>query len=119
MTDFTDIVKKALYLGVGLASYAGEQANQQLREIQARAQTLADEMVRRGEMSTEEARQWLESLIHPGMPPNPPSTASSNPAASKILAPGPEKEPTPTHEVEDLRRQVQELEAEVQRLRRL
>lgn len=62
MNDLPDFVKKAFYLGVGVASYAGEQAGNKVAEIQERAQKLADEMIRRGEMSTDEANRWLNQL---------------------------------------------------------
>jgi hypothetical protein len=39
MENMTDTLKKAFYLGVGLASYAGEQVG----DIQGKAQSLADE----------------------------------------------------------------------------
>jgi polyhydroxyalkanoate synthesis regulator phasin len=56
MAGFGDIVQKAFYLGVGLASYAGEKAGGKLAELRSQAQKLADEMVSRGEMTTEEAK---------------------------------------------------------------
>lgn len=63
MADFADLVQKAFYLGIGLASYAGEKASSKLAELQPQLQQLADEMARRGEMTTEEARQWVESRM--------------------------------------------------------
>ncbi|MBI1241833.1 phasin family protein [Umezakia ovalisporum] len=63
MPGFGDIVQKAFYLGVGLASYAGEKAGEKLSELRLQAQKLADEMVARGEISTEEARRLVEEMM--------------------------------------------------------
>lgn len=63
MPGFGDIVQKAFYLGIGLASYAGEKAGGKLTELRSQAQKLADEMVARGEMSTEEARRFVEDMM--------------------------------------------------------
>lgn len=114
MNDLPDFVKKAFYLGVGVASYAGEQAGNKVAEIQERAQQLADEMIRRGEMSTEEANQWLTQLN--GAPtqvsveevpyPDQPQTIE--------LDTGDEEEKTSLSE--DLQSQVTELEEELRRL---
>jgi polyhydroxyalkanoate synthesis regulator phasin len=58
-----DLVQKALYLGVGIASYAAEKAGANLQELRTQAQKLADELVARGEMTTEEAKRYVEELI--------------------------------------------------------
>jgi polyhydroxyalkanoate synthesis regulator phasin len=55
MENLTDTFKKAFYLGVGLASYAGEQVG----DIQGKAQELADDLIRRGEDTTNEASKFL------------------------------------------------------------
>ena len=63
MSGFSDLFQKAVYLGVGLASYAGEKAGTKLTELRAQAQKLADELVARGEMTTEEARRMVDDLV--------------------------------------------------------
>ena len=63
MPGFGDILQKAVYLGVGLASYAGEKAGSKLTELRTEAQKLADELVKRGEMSTEEARRFVDDMV--------------------------------------------------------
>lgn len=77
MPGFGDLVQKAVYLGVGLASYAGEKASKTLAELRTDAQKLADELVKRGEMTTEEARRFVEDTIQqvqkPGNEPTPPA----------------------------------------------
>jgi polyhydroxyalkanoate synthesis regulator phasin len=56
--------QKAVYLGVGLASYAGDKASQSLGELKDQAQGLADELVQRGEMTTEEARRLVDEMVN-------------------------------------------------------
>lgn len=113
MNDLSDFVKKAFYLGVGVASYAGEQAGQKVAELQERAQQLADEMIKRGEMSTEEANQWLNQFnANPQVsvedPPYP-----AQPQTIELVT---EDEDTPTPSSPDLSTQVSELEQELRRL---
>ncbi|MEM8642604.1 MAG: hypothetical protein AAGG51_27870 [Cyanobacteria bacterium P01_G01_bin.54] len=63
MASLNQFVKKAFYLGVGLASYAGEKANSQLQELRTNAQALADELVKRGELKAEETSQFVDELM--------------------------------------------------------
>ncbi len=58
-----DIIQKAFYFGVGLADYAQEQASEKFKELRTEGQKLADELVKRGEMNSEEARQFVQELI--------------------------------------------------------
>jgi len=76
MTSFTDIVQKAFYLGVGIASYAGEKATSTFGELREQAQELVDELVSRGEMTTEEARRWVEDVTNQAT--NQPSVGSQS-----------------------------------------
>ncbi|WP_299403664.1 hypothetical protein [Acaryochloris sp. IP29b_bin.148] len=114
MNDLPDFVKKAFYLGVGVASYAGEQAGNKVAEIQERAQQLADEMIRRGEMSTEEANQWLNQL---NTNPTPVSVEEvpypEQPQTIELVTGEEQEEPSPSA---DLQAQVTELEEELRRL---
>lgn len=66
MPGFGDMMQKAFYLGVGLASYASEQASGRFGELQERAQKLADELVARGEMTAEEARRFVDEVMQQG-----------------------------------------------------
>lgn len=63
MAGVGDLVQKAFYLGVGLVSYAGEKAGSTVAELRVQVQKLADELVARGEMTTEEARKMVEDLM--------------------------------------------------------
>jgi len=77
MTSFTDIVQKAFYLGVGIAAYAGEKASGTLAELREQAQEIVDELVNRGEMTTEEARRWVEDITN--QPSNRPAAGPAIP----------------------------------------
>jgi polyhydroxyalkanoate synthesis regulator phasin len=128
MAGFGDIVQKAFYLGVGLASYAGEKAGGKLAELRSQVQKLADEMVAKGEMNTEEARRFVEDMMKQaqqqptsGQPPE--KTAPSEPRRINII--DDEEEPTVKEakkenidNVDQLRDQVLELQEELKRLQR-
>ncbi|NCJ05035.1 hypothetical protein GS597_00570 [Synechococcales cyanobacterium C] len=85
MSSLPDLFQKAFYLGVGLASYTGEQVNRQMSELRSQAQTLADDMIRRGEMTTEQANQWLETVLQQTQTsPSPPSKTPDRPQVIEI-----------------------------------
>jgi polyhydroxyalkanoate synthesis regulator phasin len=117
-----DLVQKAVYLGIGVASYAGEKAGEKLGELRVQVQKLADEMVERGEMSAEDARKFVDEMVNRAQ--QPPSVQSNNPKPSeprKIEILDDEEEPTvatPQNSVEDMRRQVMDLQEELRRLKR-
>jgi polyhydroxyalkanoate synthesis regulator phasin len=125
MPGFGDVVKKAFYLGVGLASYAGEKAGGRLTELRSQVEKLADEMVARGEMTTEEGRRFVEDMMKQAkQSPSPSATAeqrsTSEPRLIEILE---EESPTaketaPTENVDRLRSQVQQMQEELRRLQR-
>lgn len=130
---FGELVQKAFYLGLGLADYAQEQAGARLTELRQRAQKLADEMVRRGEMNAEEARRFVDNLVHEaqeGAVSTSPTEERRDGEPRKIeiiedeeeLAPPAAKETketaqAPTEDIEALRQQVEALRAELRRLR--
>ena len=124
MPGFGDIFQKAVYLGVGLASYAGEKAGSVLNELRTETQKLADEMVKRGEMTTEEARRFVEDTIRQAQ-----EVAGEAPAGTEKAPPEPrrieildveEEEPPQTSDdsVSQLRQQVRNLQDELRRLQR-
>ncbi len=112
ITPISSIARKAFYLGMGLASLAGEKAGATLNELRQQASKLADELVERGEMTTEEARKFVEDLLA---------------QAQGKSAKEPPKEPKPRNieildgdsedEVDALRRQLEALQAELERLK--
>ena len=125
MPGFGDIVQKAFYLGVGLASYAGEKAGGKLAELRSQVQKLADEMVAKGEMNTEEARRFVEDMMKQAQQPPASESATdktppTEPLRIEILQEDEEpttKEPSPQN-VDGLREQVLKLQEELKRLQR-
>lgn len=125
MPGFGDVVQKAFYLGVGLASYAGEKAGGKLAELRSQVQKLADEMVSRGEMNTDEAKKFVEDMMkqaqHSATSESTTGTTSAEPRRIEIIS---EDEDTPANspqaqdDVEKLRQQVSGLREELQRLKR-
>ncbi|MEH1838032.1 MAG: hypothetical protein V7L20_04550 [Nostoc sp.] len=126
MAGFGDIVQKAFYLGVGLASYAGEKAGGKLAEVRSQVQKLADEMVAKGEMNTEEARRFVEEMMKQAQQPQASSetsekTSPSEPRRIEILEEDEEltvKEEANDENVDKLRQEVLKLQNELKRLQR-
>ena len=126
MAGFGDIVQKAFYLGVGLASYAGEKAGGKLAQVRSQVQKLADEMVAKGEMNTEEARRFVEDMMKqaqqpPGSGETSPETPPSEPRRIEILEEDEEptvKEASADENVDKLRDEVLKLQDELKRLQR-
>ncbi|MFQ3616569.1 MAG: phasin family protein [Cyanobacteriota bacterium] len=135
MGGFGDLVQKAFYLGVGLASYAGEKAGSTLADLRVQVQKLADEMVARGEISTEEARRMVEEMMNRAQQPvegepekpaeprrieiltddeQPTQSASSPTPESSATSSQAPSQPT----ADDLRQQVAKLQEELRRLKR-
>lgn len=123
MPGFGDLVQKAFYLGVGLATYAGEKAGGKLAEVRSQVQKLADEMVARGEMTTEEAKRFVEDMMKQAQQQqtseSAPGGTSSEPRRIEILS---EDEPASAEpqiqDADKLRQQVLGLQEELRRLKR-
>ncbi|MGD1851995.1 MAG: phasin family protein [Cyanophyceae cyanobacterium] len=127
MQNFGDLAQKALYLGIGIASYAGEKANEAFNDVRRQAQEMADEMVARGEMSAEEAKKMVEDAVQQAqqaMPnaetPKPEGTQNSGPRRINVIDITDEDESNGAtgNDVQTMRDQVQALEEELQRLKR-
>ena len=125
MPGFGDLVQKAFYLGVGLASYAGEKAGGKLAELRSQAQKLADEMVARGEMTTEEGKRFVDDLMKQAQQPaSSESTTNKTPNEPRrieILSDDedkPNSSAPPSNNVDQLRDQVLKLQEELKRLQR-
>jgi polyhydroxyalkanoate synthesis regulator phasin len=115
-----DLVQKAVYLGIGVASYAGEKAGEKLTELRTQVQKLADEMVERGEMNAEEARRFVDDMVQKAQQQPPTVTSDkarpTEPRKIEILD---DDEPAPvSNSVEEMRRQVTDLQEELRRLKR-
>ncbi|MGL5062754.1 MAG: phasin family protein [Microcoleus sp.] len=124
MPGFGDILQKAVYLGVGLASYAGEKAGSKLSELRTEAQKLADELVKRGEMSTEEARRFVEDMVQQAQQQPGEAVKEEKPAEPRRIEIVSEEEEVPKKDAKDtggvdkLREQVQNLQEELRNLKR-
>ncbi|MGD1809184.1 phasin family protein [Dapis sp. BLCC M126] len=122
MDNFGGIIQRAVYLGVGLASFAGEKANQKLTELRTEAQKLADEMVKRGEMTTEEARRFVEDMMTKAMQEAPvdssPETRANEPRRIEILSEDDNSSNSNSTEVDQMRQEVHKLQEELRRLQK-
>jgi len=117
MAGFGDLVKKAFYLGVGAASYAGERAGDTLKDLRDQTQTIVNELVARGEITAEEAQRLVNDMVNRAQDPSP--TASENlpqPQPIEILD---DDEPVPSPadaQTAALRDQVAALRQELENL---
>lgn len=121
MAGFDDIVKKAFYLGVGAAAYAQEKAGDTLKDLKTQAQKLADEMIARGELSTEEARKFVDDLVaqaQQDVVKGTEKTETKEPRRIEIIDEEEESQPSESGNVDDLRKQVESLQEELRRLKR-
>ncbi len=118
-----DLVQKAVYLGIGVASYAGEKAGEKFGELRVQVQKLADEMVDRGEMTAEEGRRFVDEMVSRAQQtPTVESTdkKSAEPRKIEILEDDedPKSPSTPPNGVDAMRQQVMDLQEELRRLKR-
>lgn len=118
MAGFGDLVQKAFYLGVGIASYAGEKAGSAFGDLRGQAQKLVDELVARGELTAEEAQTMMNDMIEraqaAGSVPADDAATDSGPRQIQIL-----DDDTTTEEerqAEALRKEVEALRKELKRL---
>ncbi len=121
MAGFGDLVQKAFYLGLGMASYAGEKAGATLAELRSQAQKIADEMVERGEITAEEAKRMVDEMVvraqsSPPTDPQSESSQSSEPRRIEILDDDDGEASPEVEDVEDLRSQVEKLRDELKRM---
>ncbi len=118
MAGLGDFVQKAFYLGVGIAASAGEKAGEKIGDVREQAQKLADEMVAKGEITTEEARKMVDGMLksaHQAQVPGQNPQSPGQPAEPRRIEI--EEEPAPNKSAE-MRRQVEELQAELERLKK-
>jgi polyhydroxyalkanoate synthesis regulator phasin len=124
MNPFGGIVQKAFYLGLGLATVAGEKAGETIGEIRTQAAKLADDLVERGEMTTEEARKFVDDLVRNAQKPIGESPNSPNPSgkdAPRTIAIDDEEDDDSNQSVGDvdsLKNKVQDLQDELKRLQK-
>lgn len=123
MDNLGGIIQRAVYLGVGLASYAGEKASQKLTELRIEAQKLADEMVKRGEMTTEEGRKFVEDMMNKSMMQEAPVNQSpekgpNEPRRIEIISDDEDSSSSDSTEVDKMRQEVYKLQEELRRLQK-
>jgi polyhydroxyalkanoate synthesis regulator phasin len=119
MAGFGDLVQKAFYLGVGAASYAVEKAGGSMSELRSQVQKLVDEMVAKGEITADEARGMVDDMLKRAQAGSPSAAQSETdePRRIEIIEDGDAAtDATPT--AEELRRQVEQLQEELKRLKR-
>ena len=115
-SGFGKLVQKAFYLGVGIASYAGEKAGFALSDIKAQAQKLVDELVERGELTAEEAQKIMNEMVARAE-----ETAANPPVSSQSPEPDGPRQIQILDDSESLtteERQAAALRQEVETLRR-
>ena len=120
MAGFGDLVQKAFYLGVGVASYAAEKAGGTLTELRSQAQKLADEMVSRGEITAEEAKRVVDEMMNRAQQTPPSSSSETKPHEPRQIEILEEDDPEPqasSQAADSLRDQVAKLQEELRRLK--
>lgn len=118
MADFGQLVQKAFYLGVGLASYASEKAGDGFSDLRQQAQKLVDELVERGEITAEEAQKMVNDMVERAQAAAPteasPRPADAAPRKIEIIE---EEEPNDRAATDALRKEIEDLQTELQRLK--
>ncbi len=129
MAGLGDIVQKAFYLGVGIAASASEQAGEKISGLREQAQKLADEMVAKGEITTEQARKLVNETIESAQQPNLNQSEQTNterptkdrePRRIEIVSDGEESTKSSsgsTENISDMRKQVEALQEELKRMK--
>lgn len=127
MAGLSDLVQKAFYLGVGMASYAGEKAGKTLTDLRSQAQKIADEMVARGEMTAEDARRMVDEMVNRAQSSGATTIdvqaeeSTRQPRSIEIddeVDESPPAAATQSSEIDDLRQQVSSLQDELRQLKR-
>ncbi len=126
MANIGDIVQKAFYLGVGVAVAAGETANDTITQIRTKAQKLADDLVEKGEMTSDQAKRYVDDMIQQAQKQNkpentPPSPDRNEPRRIEILNEDEDSKQTNNTNNKDadaMRKQVESLKQELERLKK-
>ncbi|MGK7886915.1 MAG: phasin family protein [Crocosphaera sp.] len=122
MADLGNLVQKAFYLGVGIASYAAEKGGTTIQELKTQAQKVADEMVARGEITAEEAKKYVDDMIQQAQQVNPSETEKNEqkePRLIEIISEEDEEktETSKQENLDNLKQQVESLQEELERLK--
>jgi polyhydroxyalkanoate synthesis regulator phasin len=121
MAGFGNLVQKAFYLGVGIASYAGEKAGGAWGDLRNQAQKLVDELVERGELTAEEAQKMMNDMVARAeasakVEDNRDASAPSGPRQIQILDDS-ESLSEEERQAEALRKEVEKLRQELKKLK--
>lgn len=122
MAGFGNLVQKAFYLGVGIASYAGEKAGSAIGDLRSQAQKLVDELVERGELSADEAQKMMNDMLARAEaaavvePQSTDAQADSGPRQIQILDDS-ESLTEEERQAEALRKEVENLRQELKNLK--
>ncbi|MEM6253816.1 MAG: hypothetical protein AAF821_12930 [Cyanobacteria bacterium P01_D01_bin.156] len=117
MADFGQLVQKAFYLGVGLASYASEKAGDGFSDLRQQAQKLVQELVERGEITAEEAQTMVNDMVARAQSAAPAENATSADMTPRTIEIIEEDEPEQRSATDALRKEIEDLQAELQRLK--
>lgn len=127
MAGFGSLVQKAFYLGVGIASYAGEKAGGAWGDLHKQAQKLVDELVERGELTAEEAQKMMNDMVEraeasadasQSAEPSAGSSSGNSSGPRQIQISDDSESPTAEErQAEALRQEVERLREELKRLK--
>jgi polyhydroxyalkanoate synthesis regulator phasin len=123
MAGLGDLVKKAFYLGVGVAASAAQSASEKLAELREQSQKLADEMVAKGEITTEEAKRLVDEMVNRAQqqqqqqPIDSSNNTRSEPRPIEISSDEDLPVKADGQNVDTLREQVMKLQDELRRLK--
>ena len=123
MADLGNLVQKAFYLGVGIASYAAEKGGTTIQELKSQAQKVADEMVSRGEITAEEAKKYVDDMIQQAQQANPTETEKNEQKEPRLIEIVSEEDEEKTEtskqeNLDNLKQQVESLQEELDRSKR-
>jgi polyhydroxyalkanoate synthesis regulator phasin len=120
MAGFGNLVQKAFYLGVGIASYAGEKAGSAWGDLRNQAQKLVDELVERGELTAEEAQRMMNDMVaraEAAGAVEDTSTASTPSGPRQIQIVDESESTAEERQAEALRQEVKKLREDLKRLK--
>ena len=118
MAGFGDLVQKAFYLGMGAASYAGERAGSTLKDLREQTQTVVNELVERGELSTEEAQQLINKMMQRAQDGATNTTETSQDEPRRIEIVDDDEVTAEAPEADTLRQQVESMRQQLEALKR-
>ncbi|MEL7083502.1 MAG: hypothetical protein AAGM36_03300 [Cyanobacteria bacterium J06597_1] len=105
MASLGKLVQKAFYLGMGVASVAADRAGTELAELRQQAQKLADELVERGEMTTQDAREFVDAFVKQQMKQAESAIANATVETSDTDSPSSDSQPR-TIQIDDASTQI-------------